>query len=72
MTTVSVRLSGREKAELKKYGKLSTVVRDAISLYIATMRSKRTIQRLRELQQVNKLETSIETDVHLLREDREK
>jgi hypothetical protein len=72
MTTVSIRLSGREKEELRKYGRLSTVVRDAIDLYLATMRSKRAIQRLRELQQESELRSHIETDIRLLKEDRER
>jgi len=72
MTTVSIRLSGREKDELRKYGKLSAVVREAIALYLATMRSKRAIQRLRELQQANGLRTSVETDARLIREDRDR
>jgi len=70
MTTVSVRLSGHEKEELRKYGKLSTVVRDAIDLYLATMRSKRAIRRLRELQRANELKTNVETDIRLIKEDR--
>ena len=71
MTTITVRLSQREKEELGEHGKVSEVVREALRLYLRTKNSKRLISRLRELQK-SPPRTSIEEDVRLIRADRER
>jgi Arc/MetJ-type ribon-helix-helix transcriptional regulator len=37
MTTISVRITDSERAELAKYGRVSDVIRDAIKLYLETV-----------------------------------
>jgi uncharacterized protein YlbG (UPF0298 family) len=70
MTTISVRLSDKEKAALKKHGKISKVVKDAIALYLQSEQSKETLKRLKELQKKQKVRTTIEEEIALIREDR--
>lgn len=70
MTTVSIRLSEEEKKELKKHGKVSTVVREAITSYLSSRRSAHTIKRLKELQGRAKPKKGTELNLKLLREDR--
>lgn len=70
MTTVSIRLSEKEKRELRKHGKVSTVIKEALASYLASRRSARAIQRLKELQHEARPKRGIEFDVKLLREDR--
>jgi Arc/MetJ-type ribon-helix-helix transcriptional regulator len=70
MTTISVRLSDKEKAALKKRGKISEVVKEAITLYLQSEQSKETFRRLKELQKEQKLRTTVQEDVALIREDR--
>ncbi len=67
--TLTVRLSEREKQELRKLGTLSVVVREAIRLYLQTKNSKRIISRLKELQKTT-LQTSVDEDLRLIRADR--
>jgi Arc/MetJ-type ribon-helix-helix transcriptional regulator len=71
MTTITVRLSQREKEELGEHGKVSEVVREALRLYLRTKNSKRLISRLRELQK-SQPRTRIAEDVRLIRADRER
>jgi len=67
--TLTLRLSEREKQELRRLGRLSDVVREAIRLYLRTKNSKRIISRLKELQKTP-LKTSVEEDLRLIRADR--
>ena len=70
MNTVCIRLTDEEKQELKKYGTLSQVLRDAMKLYLNTKKSAELLQKLGELQAKNSIETSPEEEVRLIREDR--
>lgn len=70
MTTISIRISEEEKKELKKHGELSKVVRDAITLYLNSKRSREAIRRLKELQKTEKATTTRREEITLLRKDR--
>lgn len=70
MTTVSLRLSEKEKRELRKHGKVSTVIKEALASYLAFRRSAQSIQRLKELQREARPKRGVKFDVKLLREDR--
>jgi Arc/MetJ-type ribon-helix-helix transcriptional regulator len=69
--TLTVRLSEHEKQELQKHGTLSDVVREAIRLYLRNKNSRRTIARLKELQNTP-IASSINDDLRLIRADRER
>jgi Arc/MetJ-type ribon-helix-helix transcriptional regulator len=69
--TITVRLSEAERKELRRHGRISEVVREAIRLYLRTKNSKGVISRLKELQKTVP-HTSIEQDLELIRADRER
>jgi len=69
--TITVRVSEKERRELEKLGKISEVVREALRLYLRTRNSKRTLSRLKELQQVP-IRGTIHDDLELIRADRER
>jgi len=69
--TITVRLSEAERKELRRHGRVSEVVREAIRLYLRTKNSKGVISRLKELQKTVP-HTSIEQDLELIRADRER
>jgi Arc/MetJ-type ribon-helix-helix transcriptional regulator len=69
MTTITVRLSEKERKELAKHGRISDVVRDALSLYLREKNSQRIIIRLRELQKTP-VHGTIQEDLRLIRADR--
>ena len=71
MTIITVRLSEKEKASLEKYGKISDVVRDAISMYINNKKAREAIEELKELQRKYPIKTTTEEIVKLIREDRD-
>ncbi len=70
MTTISVRVSEEEKKDLEKHGNISKVVREAITLYLTSTKSKETIERLKELQQSEKAKTTKQEEATLIRKDR--
>jgi Arc/MetJ-type ribon-helix-helix transcriptional regulator len=70
-STITVRLSEKEKKELAKHGKISDVVRDALNLYLRERNSARIIGRLRELQK-STVRTTIQEDIRLIRADRDR
>ena len=70
-STITVRLSEKERKELAKLGKISDVVRETLDLYLRNKNSKRTIARLKELQK-SPLRTTIQDDPRLIRADRER
>jgi len=72
MTTISVRLTEDEKKNLKKHGEISKVVRDAITTYLASSKSKETIKRLEELQKTDRAKTTSQQETNLLRKDRQR
>src|SRR3972149_7030491 len=65
MTTISVRLTEDEKKNLKKHGEISKVVRDAITTYLASSKSKETIKRLEELQKTDRAKTTSQQETLL-------
>lgn len=69
MPTISIRVSEEEKGELKKHSEISKVIRDAITLYLTTAKSKETIERLKELQKVETAKTTRQ-EVTFIRKDR--
>jgi hypothetical protein len=49
-SAITVRLSEKERKEVAKHGKISDVVRNALSLYLREKESRRIVGRLKELQ----------------------
>ena len=72
MTTVSIRITEEEKKQLKKYGKLSDTLREGMKLYLNKKKSDELLCKLEKLQSQNKTKTTIEQEVKLIREDRER
>jgi Arc/MetJ-type ribon-helix-helix transcriptional regulator len=70
-STITVRLSEKQRKELAKHGKISEVVRDALSLYLREKNSRRIISRLRELQK-SPVRSTIQEDLRLIRADRDR
>ncbi|MEM2942636.1 MAG: hypothetical protein QXT81_04360 [Candidatus Bathyarchaeia archaeon] len=71
-STITVRLSQKERRELRKHGKISKVVRDALRLYLRNKASKRIVTRLKELQKSTTIRTTIQDDLQLIQADRER
>lgn len=72
MTTITVRITEEEKQDLKKHGKVSKVVREAITKYLSTTKSIETIKRLEELQKNDSTKTTTQQEINLLRKDRQR
>ena len=72
MKTVSVRISEEEKRQLKKYGKLSDTLREGMKLYLNKKKSDELLCKLEKMQSESEIKTSIEEEVKLIREDRER
>ena len=70
-SSITVRISEKERKELAKHGRISEVVRDALSLYLREENSRRIIARLRELQE-SPVRSTIQEDLRLLRADRDR
>jgi Arc/MetJ-type ribon-helix-helix transcriptional regulator len=70
MTTISVRITDSERAELAKYGRVSDVIRNAIKLYLETNRSRAVFNRLRKLQTSDRVKTTQLEDLSLIKDDR--
>jgi len=70
-STITVRLSDKERKELAELGRISDVVRDALSLYLREKNSRKIIARLKELQ-VSPVRSTIKEDLRLLRADRDR
>ncbi|MGI0018843.1 MAG: hypothetical protein ACREAY_00060 [Nitrososphaera sp.] len=70
MTIISIRISEKEKLALRKHGKISSVIKEAIALYLDSEQSKRTFKRLKELQRASGIRTTATEDVSLIKEDR--
>jgi len=56
--TISVRISEKEKAALRKYGRISQVVKEAIDLYLRSKESRRALRKLKELQRRESVKTA--------------
>lgn len=72
MKTVSVRISEEEKRQLKKYGKLSDTLREGMKLYLNKKKSDELFCKLEKLQSESQIKSSVEEEVKLIREDRER
>jgi uncharacterized protein YlbG (UPF0298 family) len=72
MKTVSVRISEEEKRQLRKYGKLSDALREGMKLYLNKKKTDELLYKLEKLQSESQIKTSIEEEVKLIREDRER
>ena len=72
MKTVSVRISEEEERELKKYGRLSDTLREGMKLYLNKKKSDALLCKLEKLQSESQIKTSVEEEVKLIREDRER
>jgi len=70
-STITVRLSEKERKELAKHGRISDVVRDALSLYLREKNSRKIISRLRELQKAP-VRSTIQEDLRFIRADRDR
>jgi len=69
-TAICVRISEEDKRRLRKYGKLSSAVREGVKLYHNKKKTEELLRKLEELQTNNPIKTSIEEEVKLIREDR--
>jgi uncharacterized protein YlbG (UPF0298 family) len=72
MKTVSVRISEEEKRQLKKYGRLSDTLREGMKLYLNKKKSDELLCKLEKMQAQCEIKTSIDEEVKLIREDRER
>jgi uncharacterized protein YlbG (UPF0298 family) len=72
MKTVSIRITEEEKNQLKKYGKISDSLREGMRLYLNKKKSDELLRKLEKLQSQNKTKTTIEQEVKLIKEDRER
>ncbi len=72
MKTVSVRISEEEKRQFKNYGRLSDTLREGMKLYLNKKKSDELLCKLEKLQSESEIRTSIEEEVKLIREDRER
>jgi Arc/MetJ-type ribon-helix-helix transcriptional regulator len=70
--SITVRLTPEEINEIKRHGRVSDVVRQAIHLYIQTQRSREAIEELKRLQASSSIQTTAEDDLRLIREDRQR
>jgi hypothetical protein len=71
-STISVRLSEKERRQLEKHGKISDVVREALRIYLRRKGSERIIWRLKELQRTKPLGSAVQDDLRNIRADRER
>lgn len=72
MPVITIRISDEERKKLEKEGKLSEVVRAAIRFYLNSREVQKSTRKLRELQKKYKVKTTVEDELKLLREDRER
>jgi Arc/MetJ-type ribon-helix-helix transcriptional regulator len=71
-SVITVRLSEKEKRELRRQGNISEVVREAVRNYLKDRRSREIISRLMEIQSKRTTRTSLSDDLKLIRVDRER
>lgn len=70
MPMVSVRLSEEEKRRLAKHGNVSDAIREAVRKYLDSEDSDEVFERLRLLQERDRVTTPPEEIVRMIREDR--
>ena len=57
---------------MKKHGKISDVVREALRIYLRREDSERIISRLKEMQKTKTLGGTVQGDLRLIRADRQR
>jgi hypothetical protein len=70
VVTISVRISEKQKADLRKHGRISEAVKEAINLYLSSKRSEQALKKLKELQRTETVKTTAKREVELINEDR--
>lgn len=70
MTTLTVRLSDKEKRELLEYGSISQGLREGIHLYVRSKKRQAALRKLAVLQKKYPVKTSSSEIVRMIREDR--
>jgi hypothetical protein len=70
MTVITVRLSEKEKSSLEKYGKISDVVREAVHAHLNNKKADEVLEKLKQYQKANSIDTATEAIVAMVREDR--
>jgi Arc/MetJ-type ribon-helix-helix transcriptional regulator len=70
--SITVRLTPEEIREIKKHGRVSDVVRQAIRLFMQTQRSQKAIEELKQLQASSDIRITIDEDLNLIRGDRQR
>ena len=70
MPVVTVRISEEDKRRLAKRGRISDVVREAVRRYLDSEDSEEVLLRLRALQRKDRVSTSPEEIVRMIKEER--
>jgi Mg/Co/Ni transporter MgtE len=70
MPTVTFRISDEDKRRLAKRGKISDEMREAVRRYLDSEDSEEVFLRLQDLQQRNRVRTTPEEIVRMIKEDR--
>ncbi|MGH9877757.1 MAG: hypothetical protein ACRD5H_08970 [Nitrososphaerales archaeon] len=70
MPVITVRISDEEKRQLRRRGKISDVIREAIRFYINSGKREKALRKLEELQKRYRVKTSVAEDLKLIKEDR--
>ena len=68
--SITVRLTPEDIKEIKKHGRVSDVVRQALRMYVQAQSSRKVIEELKRLQTSSNIQTTIEEDLSLIRGDR--
>ncbi|MFH0850323.1 MAG: hypothetical protein V1924_05225 [Candidatus Bathyarchaeota archaeon] len=68
--SITVRLTPEEIEEIKKHGRVSDIVRQALRMYMQAQSSRQVIEELKRLQASSNIQTTIEEDLSLIRGDR--
>jgi Arc/MetJ-type ribon-helix-helix transcriptional regulator len=70
MPVITVRISDEEKRQLRRRGRISDVIREAIRFYINSRKREKALRKLEELQERYKVKTTVVEDLKLIKEDR--
>ncbi|MFH2111938.1 MAG: hypothetical protein ABIJ47_11850 [Candidatus Bathyarchaeota archaeon] len=68
--SITVRLTPEEIKAIKKHGRVSDIVRQALRMYMQAQSSRQVIEELKRLQASSNIQTTIEEDLSLIRGDR--
>lgn len=70
MPTVTVRISEEDRRRLAKRGRISDAVREAVRRYLDSEDSEEVFRRLKALQQKDRVRTTPDDIVRMIKEDR--